>query len=803
MRWPAWLHLPGGSSGGDPGDAAQGGGGADAPAGSRPGAPGTSAPARPAGAWRSLAPVQRAIAGPPLTAPAEPFIARLATQNPPEPMLGPLGHDVRADGPAGLVTNLARPIATPVSRQAAGPAAPLPAPRPVDGHGRAHATGGRAVSEAWLSASGDDPDAAASGAWPAAPADEAPGGPEPVRHLPVATGAGPAPIAATRVADASAPPLVHPNAPAASAAPVQRSADGAAPAPATAGTPGDATRGGAPRGDVRSPAGPAMPADPSPPSAAGSPTGGADAGAPGVPVQRDLASAGPTAASDPGAPARRTLGESRRLGLGVPLASKPSPTTQPAAASIRGSLPLARLERGAPVPGPAGGIAPEPIAPIRPATAGALTLPLLRSVQRSPAPAGPGAAPTMLAPAARAGDVGAAEAGDDAAASASGAAGGGPEPTAASGAAGDVADAAAGGQASRPLVGDASRALGDTAPGDGVDAPGHGVDEATAGLPLAIQRTPGSSSAAGVPEIPGASAPGDGAPAGPFFGGAGGPAGTAGAADAASDAGFATGGSGQRGALAAPLVVSRAALVSPGATSPTLRLPAAGGPGPVLARRAVGAPLAPGATAGRAASAASPGDGPADRGTVQRTTTTRTGGGGQPTPTPFTRAPFGAGEPPVAAAPIVARLPADASLPLAHGRPDGADASGRAAAGASSPGAASAAAAPSGGASPLDGGGGPPAMLSWTPSTGFTRGAPALDVQRAVRIDELEVSPQGAEPRGAGGTASPSQTGGTAGAGGATGDIDDLAEQIFDRVRDRIANELLLDRERAGLLIDA
>ena len=43
---------------------------------------------------------------------------------------------------------------------------------------------------------------------------------------------------------------------------------------------------------------------------------------------------------------------------------------------------------------------------------------------------------------------------------------------------------------------------------------------------------------------------------------------------------------------------------------------------------------------------------------------------------------------------------------------------------------------------------------------------------------------------------------GSAGAGGAGQDYEEIADRVYDRIRSRFATELLLDRERMGLLID-
>jgi hypothetical protein len=84
-------------------------------------------------------------------------------------------------------------------------------------------------------------------------------------------------------------------------------------------------------------------------------------------------------------------------------------------------------------------------------------------------------------------------------------------------------------------------------------------------------------------------------------------------------------------------------------------------------------------------------------------------------------------------------------------------------------------------------------VLSWSAASGFAVSAPsdawAPAVQRAVAIDEV--------------TAAPAAGAASAGEGGGAGqDYEEIADRVYDRIRSRFANELLLDRERMGLLID-
>ena len=87
-------------------------------------------------------------------------------------------------------------------------------------------------------------------------------------------------------------------------------------------------------------------------------------------------------------------------------------------------------------------------------------------------------------------------------------------------------------------------------------------------------------------------------------------------------------------------------------------------------------------------------------------------------------------------------------------------------------------------------------VLGWTAAGGFAA-VPAdagPTVQRTVEIGEVSSAVE-AQP-----------SGGDSGAGGASGsagqDYEEIADRVYDRIRSRFATELLLDRERMGLLID-
>jgi hypothetical protein len=84
-------------------------------------------------------------------------------------------------------------------------------------------------------------------------------------------------------------------------------------------------------------------------------------------------------------------------------------------------------------------------------------------------------------------------------------------------------------------------------------------------------------------------------------------------------------------------------------------------------------------------------------------------------------------------------------------------------------------------------------VSGWSAAAGFDRlpAAGGQAVQRSVAVGEVAAEVAPAEAAG----------GGAAGGGGAPDD-DELADRVYDRIRARFATELLLDRERMGLLID-
>jgi hypothetical protein len=93
----------------------------------------------------------------------------------------------------------------------------------------------------------------------------------------------------------------------------------------------------------------------------------------------------------------------------------------------------------------------------------------------------------------------------------------------------------------------------------------------------------------------------------------------------------------------------------------------------------------------------------------------------------------------------------------------------------------------------------PSRVLGWNAGSGFAAlpGSGPVAVQRAVAVDEVATQVGTAPAAGAaeGGAGSP-------GTGGAGQDDEEIADRVYDRIRARFATELLLDRERMGLLID-
>ena len=256
---------------------------------------------RPHDAWRSLPAVQRTSGQPPTVAPAAPFAASLATRRPPDLALAPLGHEISALGSPGIVVGLVAPTGAAISGRPE-----LPIQRLAAESGRE--SGLESGSAGWSSFESS-----------AATRESVPAGTP-----------GPAPLAALGGPVASVQRLAGPE-PALTSALTSATASSIPAAPA--GT-----------FDLRPVAGRPDPATITP----------------ALPAVQPLAvqpGAAPAPSSGGALPVRRpTLGQARRLGLGVPLASSSEHAIQrlalPAAAPDRGPLGAAPGP-GASVPGSA------------------------------------------------------------------------------------------------------------------------------------------------------------------------------------------------------------------------------------------------------------------------------------------------------------------------------------------------------------------------------------------------------------------------------------------------------------------
>jgi hypothetical protein len=462
---------------------------------------------------------------------------------------------------------------------------------------------------------------------------------------------------------------------------------------------------------------------------------------------------------DPAHPvvARRTLGESRRLGLGAPLTGRP-----PSAAweTGRPDLPVARLARPTDAPGSTS--AHPPIAPPVPAAAAA-SAPLPRLVVARRSTTAPVALVSQVSPqASGAADPGSAGAPVDASADGAGesAVGGTPSST-------------------RPLVGDTPIGVSRLAREDAVmDVDAEGAAEGAAELGVTALRLAGASgalpAATSTAAMDPAAGPEPGATSGatsssPLAGEslrAGDPAGSADLAAVQRSHSMPAGGERSRAAGAllttrttralAPLVASRAMRAGLPAAMATLGYGPTAEPAPVVARLAI--PWLGTAGGGSAVSPAAQRD--------ER---------------PFvSRSPLAAGRSP---------SPATISaLPLA-----------RSAVGTVEPDAVET--------------GRPGGVVGWAAGEGFTSAGEGFTsaalshgpfVQRAVTIDEVTATPDAdaAGPAGSGATAGSAGQPGATGAGGAGTDYEELAEHVYDKIRARLTTELLLDRERAGMLVD-
>ncbi len=749
MRWPFSMFIRGSRSGPEGPDAAvdsDGAGDATSPvaaeavtaSGGAANGAGSAAPAGGPAAWRSLPAVQRSAGPAPLTAPALPFARGLAGRHGPEPTLAPLAHDVAADGTAGLVGGLAVPLVqrVPAAAVAAGGVASGSAALPVasgshavpGGQRAASARGSRGVTVADIpQRSAGDP--AALVLPPAAPP----------RTLPAVDGAGVA-LDATHVAPASSPEPVRAVAPAMGADAAASPAVEAAAASVAPGVTDDASAFVAPAATPVSP-----------------PTATADDAA---------TDDGAEAAHPSPAPGRRTLGESRRLGLGAPLTSRP---TLQRVLEDGHSLPLAGSSpssRGQATTAPQ----PSPTAPVIPAAGAAAPLPVLR-LAAGPAPAGdPAIGSSGLAAASDSFESG-------------------------------TASAASGSRAGLPLVSRADRLGGEVLrPGSLPASAGEpGPDEFGAGMPdtasapwLAVSLPLAQRSSAVDLEV------GPGGVADPFAA-----AGDTGPDARPGDDESATGASSAGSPLdGTPVAATSAEAGGAGQSAGTASVQRLAGPRRSLQRLPAGPLTVSGAVAGRSWPAAEH-------------------------PLAMVGGPMGAaaahpqaasGVFPAALAPAgtaVARAPLAGSAGPASSLDAWAGSAGSSGArigvGASHQSAyAGAAAMPvvarrsveatDAAASGWRGqtSDGTSAGSGWSGGVGalgssVDAGPAAAMVQRAITIDEITTTPQAPAPAGGGGAP---------GGSGGSQDIDALADKLYPKVRDRLTLDLLLDRERAGILGD-
>ncbi len=374
-------------------------------------APASAAPARAGGhEWAALPPIQRTAGGLELTAPTLEFARERPGPHGQQLMLQPLGHARSPEAPQGLVAGLA--IAVPVQRYSGREPFVY---RPVQRTPRWHS--GEADAGSWPDADEEVtelPAAASPGPLDAASFDpvsdvttEAEGAPlseglPPVqapREVPAVAPQGhPQPLTASRLVGAPSPPPALLLAAAGPPGPLAVAAE------RETATAIDATVEGPP-----APAGPQVPSlspgHPVPPATEASSSGAATAvpAAP-APVVQTFSSYASSATS----PLRLNLGQSRRRGLGPPLASAPTavqlkasepdsapgPPSEAPASSATGEDapgdPAAATGLEEPSPGPAEPAEPAPPASVQRSTpeAEAPELPQLSLASRPAASGG-------------------------------------------------------------------------------------------------------------------------------------------------------------------------------------------------------------------------------------------------------------------------------------------------------------------------------------------------------------------------------------------------------------------------------
>ena len=222
--------------------------------------------------WRRLPPLRETIGPPPLLAPPRPFADALAASNPPPPILAPLSHGRSLEAPRGLVVGVARAVPA-----VAGPAMPRPVQRSPLAPGRRSI--GQVEPEVTLDLPAPVADASTSStpSTPSTPSTEVVAAVHPTSRLPVPSqGIVPGPRAFTRAPD---PERTRP----------------------LLGLVGQPRAGGSARARPPEPPEPAIQRKPD------------------TPVSLPSSPSTELAADAP----RLTLGQTRRLGLGAPIAGGP------------------------------------------------------------------------------------------------------------------------------------------------------------------------------------------------------------------------------------------------------------------------------------------------------------------------------------------------------------------------------------------------------------------------------------------------------------------------------------------------
>ena len=266
----------------------------------------SAGPKRDLGEWRKVPPIHEVVGPPPLVAPNAPFAADLGAGHAPPPILAPLGHGRGLDAPRGLVVGIAKPVQR--APETAGPG-PLVQRRRAEPSLPTSQNQGSVAEMA-----------------PEVPA------------VPLAAPSAPTPIE----------PVIKPRRVATVVAPLQRAPlqlarvgdreQATIAAARVSGVISDARPHGGPLEQAQRRAEPA----PSPTSTPGTGTARLDS-----PRSAQLALTGPVArkpshdyapTQSATAPARLTLGQSRRVGLGAPIATAP-----PTAAALTAQEPTSAL----------------------------------------------------------------------------------------------------------------------------------------------------------------------------------------------------------------------------------------------------------------------------------------------------------------------------------------------------------------------------------------------------------------------------------------------------------------------------